>query len=134
MRNIFRLVMGGTGAIEAVMGLTIVFFAGTLQTYLATGNLYEPLYLRILGMMDFNIGLAYLLLAFRTDQVRELNRWSAFMRLGLSILFFAEGFFLLKEDSLRFIYQFLGVFDLTLFAMQLWYLIAHPSGSGEISE
>ncbi|MDH5509232.1 MAG: hypothetical protein OEZ32_02640 [Nitrospinota bacterium] len=129
MRNIFRLVMGCTGAVEAVMGLSIVFFAGTLQAYLATGNLYEPLYLRILGMMDFNIGLAYLLIAFSTDQVRVLNRWSAFMRLGLSILFFTEGLFLLKEGSLRLIYQFLGVFDLSLFAMQLWYLITYPTSS-----
>ncbi|MDH5638689.1 MAG: hypothetical protein OEZ04_09375 [Nitrospinota bacterium] len=127
MRKLFKLVIGFTGAVEAVMGLSIVFFAGALQAYLATGILYEPLYLRILGMMDFNIGLAYLLIAFRTDQVRELNRWSALMRLGLSILFFAEGFFLLREDSLRIIYQFLGVFDLTLFAMQLWYLITYPA-------
>ena len=116
--------MGLTGGVEAAMGLWIVFWAGSLQAYLATGLLYEPLYLRILGMMDFNIGMAYVLIGLMTDQVRALNIWSSFMRLGLSILFFVEGVFILKEVNLRFIYQFLGAFDMTLFAMQAWYLVS----------
>jgi hypothetical protein len=43
--RLFRTVMGITGISEAILGFAIVFFAGSLQSYFATGVLSEPLYL-----------------------------------------------------------------------------------------
>ncbi|MBL8293071.1 MAG: hypothetical protein JNN08_14590 [Bryobacterales bacterium] len=114
--------LGITGLCETVLGLAIVFLAGTLQRYLATGIVPEPLNLRILGMMDFNIGLWYLLIAANPEKYVVLNRVTCFLRLGLSVLFLVEGTWLLQDWPLRLMYQFLAVFDFFLFAIQGLYL------------
>ncbi len=121
-KNIFQLVMGITGICETVLGLSIVFFAAKLQTYIATGVLQEPLYLRILGMMDFYIGFTYVQIARRPDYYLLLNKSTSWLRLGLSCVFFAEGFWLLEERGLRLTYQLLAVFDLSLFFIQTHYI------------
>jgi hypothetical protein len=114
--------MGITGLSEAILGLAIVFFAGSLQHYFATGILSEPLYLRILGMMDFYIGVTYLQIARNPTYYLLLNRRTSYLRLGLSALFFVEGFFLLEESGLRMMYQSLAVFDFSLFVIQTLYI------------
>jgi len=126
MRNVriklFRLILGATGICEMLLGLSIIFFATQLQSYFATGWLYEPLNLRILGMMDFFIGAIYFQISRRPDYYRILNKGTAYLRLGLSLVFFAEGFFLLEQGRLRVVYQFLTIFDFFLFAIQTTYL------------
>ena len=120
--KLFLLAIGITGICEMILGLSIVFFASWLQNYFAAGVLPEPLNLRILGMMDFFIGAAYLQIARRPEYYRVLNRGSSFLRLGLSGLFFVEGFWLLERNSLRIMYQFLAFFDFFLFAIQTVFL------------
>jgi hypothetical protein len=121
-KKVFQLIMGATGISETLLGLSIIFFASQLQHYLATGILSEPLYLRILGMMDFFIGVAYFQISRRPDYYRILNRGTSFLRLGLSCVFFVEGFWLLKGEGLRMMYQFLAFFDFFLFVIQTLYL------------
>lgn len=121
-RKIFILIIGITGICEMLLGLSIVFFASQLQHYFATGILSEPLYLRILGMMDFFIGLTYFQISRRPDHYRILNKGTSYLRLGLSCVFFVEGFWLLEEKSLRMMYQFLAFFDFFLFIIQTLYL------------
>ena len=117
-RILFRLIMGFTAVSEAILGLAIVFFATGLQAFLAPDLLDEPLYLRIIGMMDFWIGSLYVLIA--TDPVRhaQVNKATSFLRLGLSNVFFVEGFWFLERWDLRRMYQLLGVFDFSLFLIQ----------------
>lgn len=121
-KKVFQLIMGATGISETLLGLSIIFFASQLQHYLATGILSEPLYLRILGMMDFFIGVAYFQISRRPDYYRILNRGTSFLRLGLSCVFFVEGFWLLEGEGLRMMYQFLAFFDFFLFTIQTLYL------------
>ena len=123
-KTLFRTITGVTGVCEALLGLCIVFFAADLQRYLATGALYEPLNLRILGMMDFYIGMTYVFIAKDPDKYAILNKGTCWLRLALSALFFAEGFWLLHDGSLKLIYQSLGFFDLLLFIVQAIYLKA----------
>lgn len=118
----FKLIMGITGICEIFLGLSIVFFASQLQHYFSTGILSEPLYLRILGMMDFFIGVAYFQISRRPEYYRILNRGTSLLRLGLSCVFFVEGFWLLEERGLRMMYQFLAIFDFSLFVIQALYL------------
>ncbi len=118
----FQLIMGITGICEILLGLSIVFFASQLQQYFATGILSEPLYLRILGMMDFFIGVTYFQISRRPDYYRILNRGTSLLRFGLSCVFFVEGFWLLEERGLRMMYQFLAFFDFFLFTIQTLYL------------
>lgn len=120
--KLFRLFIGITGLCEMILGLSIVFFASQLQSYFATGILSEPINLRILGMMDFFIGFAYLRISCRPDYYRTLNKGTSIMRLGLSCLFFVEGYWLLEDKNLRIMYQFLAFFDLFLFIIQTLYL------------
>lgn len=129
-KTLFRIIMGVTGICETVLGLSIVFFAHALQSYIATGVLYEPLNLRILGMMDFYIGLAYIFLGVWPDKYPAVNRGTCFLRFGLSCLFFIEGFWLLKEEGLRMTYQLLSAFDFFLFIIQLSYIRATVTGTG----
>jgi hypothetical protein len=121
-KRIFRLILGITGSCETLLGLSIVFFATYLQRYLATGVLSEPLYFRILGMMDFYIGLCYVVIALHPDRYLILNKGTCLMRLGLSCLFLAEGVWLLEEKGLRLIYQFFALFDFSLFVIQGLYI------------
>lgn len=111
-----------TGVFEAIMGVVIVFCAGSLQSYFATGILSEPLYLRILGMMDLYIGVTYFQIARNPEYYLLLNRRTSYLRLGLSALFFVEGFFLLEDRGLRLMYQSLAVFDFSLFVIQTLYI------------
>ena len=120
--RLFRVVMGITGVSEAILGFTIVLFAGSLQPYFATGVLSEPLYLRILGMMDLYIGITYFQIARNPKYYFLLNRRTSYLRLGLSALFFVEGVFLLEERGLRIMYQSLAVFDFSLFVIQTLYI------------
>lgn len=119
---LFRIIVGLTGVSEMIIGIAIVFFATKLQSYLAPGVLYEPLNLRILGAMDLFIGTLYVLISARPDHYCLLNKSTAYLRLGLSALFFAEGFFLLEAGGLRTIYRLLAFFDFFLFAVQFIYL------------
>jgi hypothetical protein len=121
-KKVFQLIMGATGISETLLGLSIIFFASQLQHYLATGILSEPLYLRILGMMDFFIGVTYFQISRRPDYYRILNRGTSFLRLGLSSVFFVEGFWFLEGEGLRMMYQFLAFFDFFLFTIQTLYL------------
>jgi hypothetical protein len=114
--------MGITGLCEVLIGLSIVFFASQLQPYMDTAVQPEPLYFRILGMMDAFIGAGYVYMGCRPDASRILNQGTCLMRFALSMVFFAEGFFLLEDAFLRLIYQFLAFFDLSLFVMQAMYL------------
>ena len=118
IRILFRLIMGLTGVSEAVLGLAIVFFATGLQAYLAPDLLAEPLYLRIIGMMDFWIGSLYILIAIDPVRHAHVNKSTSFLRLGLSAVFFVEGFWLLQRWDLRLMYQLLGAFDFSLFLIQ----------------
>lgn len=130
MRNVwiklFRLIMGVTGICEMFLGLSIIFFATQLQSYFAAGLLYEPLNLRILGMMDFFIGAVYFQISRRPDYYRILNRGTSLLRLGLSCVFFIEGFWLLEERGLRMMYQLLAIFDFFLFLIQTLYIRKTP--------
>jgi hypothetical protein len=130
-KTLFRIIIGATGICETVLGLSIVFFASALQSFIATGVLYEPLNLRILGMMDFYIGLAYVFLAVWPDKYPVLNRGTCFLRFGLSCLFFVEGFWLLKEEGLRTTYQLLSAFDFFLFFIQFLYIRATLTETGQ---
>mgnify|MGYP001563224386 CR=1 FL=1 len=121
-KRLFQLVTGLTGVSEALLGLIIVFFASHLQQYIDTGVLPEPLYLRILGVMDFYIGVAYILISFQPDKNYILNKWTCFLRLGLSAVFLVEGVWLLEAKGLRLIYQSLAVFDFFLFSIQAVYI------------
>jgi hypothetical protein len=122
MRTVFRLILGITGLCEAILGIAIVLFATYLQHYLAPEVLPEPLYLRIVGMMDFYIGLVYILIALNPDKHLTLNKATRAMRLGLACLFFVEGVWLLETRGLRLLYQFLAFFDFFLFTIQSLYL------------
>jgi hypothetical protein len=73
-KRLFQAVVGLTGIIETLLGLLIIFFAAYLQTYIDTGILPEPLYLRILGVMDFYIGVAYIYISFKPDKYYILNK------------------------------------------------------------
>lgn len=121
-KKLFQLFIGITGACEVIIGLSIVFFASQLQPYLDTAIQPEPLYLRILGMLDSYVGAAYVCMGLAPDKYRIVNKGTCLMRLGLSMVFFAEGFWLLDKPFLRLIYQFLAFFDLSLFVMQAMYL------------
>lgn len=116
--KLFRLVIGITGVAECLIGLAIVFYAARLQQLLATGLLSEPLNLRILGMMDFWIGVLYILIGWKPERYLQLNRATYLLRLGLSIVFFIEGFWLLEDPDLRIMYQALAFFDLFLAIIQ----------------
>ena len=120
IRILFRLLMGLTGISEAVLGLAIVFFATDLQVYLEPDLLDEPLYLRIIGMMDFWIGSLYVLIAIDPVRHTHLNKSTSFLRLGLSAVFFVEGFWLLQRGDLRLMYQLMGAFDFSLFLIQVF--------------
>lgn len=124
--TLFRWVVGLTGVCEALLGLSILFFAQDLQEWVAPGMLDEPLYLRIIGMMDFWIGLLYLLIGIDPERFAQLNRATRYLRLGLSGVFFAEGFWLLEEALLRWSYQLLAIFDLFLCIIQSLYLRSAP--------
>ncbi len=121
-RNSFRIIMGITGICETILGLSIIFFAGRLQPYIDTGVLQEPLYLRILGMMDFYIGVTYYQISRRPDHYLLLNKSTSYLRLGLSCVFFVEGVWLLEDRRLRLIYQLLAIFDFFLFSIQTLYI------------
>jgi hypothetical protein len=116
------LVTGLTGISEALLGLIIVFFALHLQPYIDTGVLPEPLYLRILGVMDFYIGIAYIFISFNPEKHYILNKWTCYLRIGLSAVFLIEGVWLLEAKGLRLIYQSLAVFDFFLFSIQAAYI------------
>lgn len=118
----FKVVMGITGVCEMLLGISIVFFASRLQPYIDTGVLPEPLYLRILGVMDFYIGAAYFQISRRPGYYLLLNKSASYLRLGLSVIFFAEGIWLLEERGLRIIYQSLAIFDFFLFFIQTLYI------------
>ncbi len=118
----FRLFVGITGLCETILGLSIVFFASFLQRYLATGSLPEPLNLRILGMMDLCIGLCYIAIGLFPDRLLTLNAATCAMRFGLSCLFLVEGLWLLEDTMLRLTYQFLAIFDFSLFLIQALYI------------
>lgn len=124
LRTLFRLILAITGLCETLLGLSIVFFATFLQRYLATGILPEPLNFRILGMMDFYIGLCYLVIAADPQRYLILNKATCLMRLGLSCLFLVEGVWLLQDSGLRLTYQFLALFDFSLFVIQGWYVMS----------
>jgi len=86
--------MGITGVSGAMSGFVIVFFLGTLQLYFSPGLLPEPLYLSILAMMDFYIGITCLQVALNPKYYILLNRRTAYLRRGLSLRsFFLRGFF-----------------------------------------
>lgn len=121
-KRAFQIVMGITGICEMLLGISIVFFAARLQPYIDTGVLPEPLYLRILGMMDFYIGAAYFQISRRPDYYLLLNKGSSYLRLGLSSVFFAEGVWLLEDRGLRITYQSLAIFDFFLFFIQTLYI------------
>jgi len=121
-RRLFQTVMGITGVSETILGFVIVFFAGNLQLYFSPGSLPEPLYLRILGMMDFYIGITYIQIALNPQYYILLNRRTSYLRLGLFAVFFFEGFFLLEARGLRIMYQALTFFDLFLFVIQTLYI------------
>lgn len=116
------MVTGLTGVSETLLGLIIVFFASHLQPYIDTGLLPEPLYLRILGVMDFYIGIAYILISFNPEKHYILNKWTCYLRIGLSAVFLIEGVWLLEAKGLRLIYQSLAVFDFFLFSIQAAYI------------
>jgi hypothetical protein len=122
LKNAFRAATGITGAFEAILGLSIVFFASQLQPLLDTAVQPEPLYFRILGMMDAFIGASYVCIGLRPEKYRQFNKGTCLLRLGLSCVFFAEGFWLLDRPFLRLVYQFLAFFDLSLFIAQAAYL------------
>lgn len=119
---LFRLIMGVTGVAESILGASIVLFAVPLQTWIAPGILSEPLYLRILGMMDLWIGLCYFQIGRQPDRWRQLNQSTAYLRLGLCCVFLVEGVWLLDEPLLRWAYQLLALFDFSLFLIQTLYL------------
>lgn len=121
-KKLFQLVIGVTGICEALLGLSIIFFAAYLQPYIDTGVLPEPLYLRILGMMDFCIGIAYFNISRKPDEYFILNKSTCYLRLGLSCVFLAEGIWLLEKETLRLTYQLLAVFDFFLFSIQGIYI------------
>ncbi len=121
-RRSFQVVMGVTGISEILLGLSIVFFAAKLQPYIDTGILPEPLYLRILGMMDLYIGVTYFQISLRPDHYLLLNKSTSYLRLGLSCVFFVEGVWLLEKRELRLIYQSLAIFDFFLFTIQTLYI------------
>lgn len=121
-KRLFQLVTGLTGISEALLGLIIVFFASHLQPYIDTGVLPEPLYLRILGVMDFYIGIAYIFISFNPEKHYILNKWTCYLRIGLSAIFLIEGVWLLEAKGLRLIYQSLAVFDFFLFSIQAAYI------------
>lgn len=121
-KRLFQFVTGLTGVSEALLGLIIVFFASHLQQYIDTGMLPEPLYLRILGVMDFYIGIAYVFIAINPEKHYILNKWTCFLRLGLSAVFLVEGAWLLEAKGLRLVYQSLAVFDFFLFFIQAVYI------------
>ena len=116
------MVTGLTGVSEALLGLIIVFIASHLQPYIDTGVLPEPLYLRILGVMDFYIGIAYIFISFNPEKHYVLNKWTCYLRIGLSAVFLIEGVWLLEAKGLRLIYQSLAVFDFFLFSIQAVYI------------
>ena len=118
-KRLFQAVIGLTGIIETLLGLLIIFFAAYLQPYIDTGILPEPLYLRILGVMDFYIGIAYIYISFKPDKYYILNKGTCYLRLGLSGIFLIEGVWLLEAKGLRLIYQSLAVFDFFLFLYRL---------------
>ena len=120
--RLFKAVMCLTGISEAILGLAIVFFAGSLQLYFSTGILSEPLYLRILGMMDFYIGVTYFQISRDPGYFHLLNKRTSYLRLCLSALFLVEGVFLLEDRVLRVMYQSLAAFDLFLFVIQTLYI------------
>ncbi len=126
MRNklttLFRLYLGITGVCETLLGLSIVFLASVLQHFLETGALEEPLNFRILGMMDFYIGIGYVAIALNPEKHLLLNKVTCLMRLGLACLFLVEGLFLLHDSGLRLTYQLLAAFDLSLFVSQGLYI------------
>ena len=121
-KRLFQAVIGLTGIIETLLGLLIIFFAAYLQPYIDTGILPEPLYLRILGVMDFYIGIAYIYISFKPDKYYILNKGTCYLRLGLSGIFLIEGVWLLEAKGLRLIYQSLAVFDFFLFSIQAAYI------------
>mgnify|MGYP001592490247 FL=1 len=121
-KRLFQLVTGLTGVSEALLGLIIVFFASHLQQYIDTGVLPEPLYLRILGVMDFYIGIAYVFISINPEKYYILNKWTCYLRIGLSAIFLIEGVWLLEAKGLRLIYQSLAVFDFFLFSIQAVYI------------
>lgn len=119
---LFQAVIGVTGFCEILLGLSIIFFASGLQPYIDTGILPEPLYLRILGMMDFYIGVTYFTISRNPDKYLLLNKSTCYLRLGLSCVFLAEGLWLLENRGLRLVYQTLSLFDFFLFSMQALYI------------
>ncbi len=121
-KRLFQAIIGFTGIIEALLGLLIIFFASYLQPYIDTGVLPEPLYLRILGVMDFYIGIAYIFISFNPDKYYILNKWTCYLRIGLSVIFLVEGVWLLEAKGLRLVYQSLAVFDFFLFLIQAAYI------------
>lgn len=123
---LFQAVIGVTGICEILLGLSVVFFASGLQPYIDTGVLPEPLYLRILGIMDFYIGVTYFTISRNPEKYFLLNKSTCYLRLGLSCIFLTEGLLLLEDKGLRLVYQALSVFDFFLFIIQSVYIKNYP--------
>jgi hypothetical protein len=62
-------------------------------------------------MMDFYIGTVYFQISRRPDYFLLLNKSTSPLRLGLACIFLIEGVYLLEDNALRLIYQWLAVFD-----------------------